>query len=156
MADNVSKGQHSMSANNRSQGLMTVVATADFSALFPFFACICVCSLTLEKLFCQQPPGKNTSATHAGRSVNRNKTKGAGVLHSHDGMMVCLSSATEVWPISFPAKRVLKWSIHNLTVADVDCVCVFYGDKLVVLLFCVVFAALFAPFLSVGSCVKLI
>lgn len=30
-----------MSANNRSQGLMTVVATADFSPLFPFFPCIC-------------------------------------------------------------------------------------------------------------------
>lgn len=96
MADNVSKGQHSMSANNRSQGVMTVVATADFSAprcaqhFLLFFACMCAIfsiffrsSLSVEKLFCGV---KNTSVAHAGGSVNRNKTKGVNIIRSQDGI----------------------------------------------------------------------
>lgn len=137
MEDNVSKGQHSMSANNRSQGLMTVVAAADLCCSTTFLAILCLDLCDFLHFFvvficrkavlrCQQPPVKNTSATHAGGSVNRNKTKGVKVIHSQDGITAWAQPLKSV-------KTVLKrWLNHNLTAADLDlmyvcvyvCVCV--------------------------------
>lgn len=145
MADNVSKGQHSMSATNRSQRLMTVVAAADFSAprsaqhFSLFFVCICVilfwvffvvfiCRKAVS--WCVSSHLRRTPRQHMLEEVLIGTKQKVSTLFTVK--MVSLPEFS-LWSLKylfftlmlFPAKTELaRWLNHNLTAADLDLVCV--------------------------------
>lgn len=152
MADNVSKGQHSMSANNRSQQLMTVLAATDFSAprsaqhFSLFFPCICAILFCFVFLFfvvfiCRKSVLRRVSS-HLWRTPQQHMLEEVLIGTKQKGptlFTVKMASLPELshWSLKylfftltlFPAKtELVRWLNHNLTAADLDlmyvCVCV--------------------------------
>lgn len=150
MADNVSKGQHSVSANNRSRGLMIVVThTVEFCTLHPvaplitsfsfllFLPVLCLWPRHTKLMFCNPPTATCDVALRYGperlelitTAQNASNCVWQSISYHH-----CVSSAVTIWYICFPnrlftpvKKKKKRWLDNYLVTTNLHLMCLYFG-----------------------------